>query len=143
VGFSVELYKEIIMRIKITSEQYNKILIHEQGLRPKTNLNENVREVMFGTALLMGIKLSGLNKEVGEKALSDAKAMREIKDTLNDENKFKDLMKSLEEKGMANAETHVTDKISEIVKNYNKKAMDNGFEDRLGVDTMIKFAEEN
>ena len=114
-------------KIKITSEQYNKILLHEQNnrLNSLNKLNEGEKEVVLVVSKLMGINLSGLNKEMAEKALKDKAVMDKIVDTFNDETKMKNLVSSLEEKGMENAKEKLSLKAKDIVDNYNKFSKEN------------------
>ena len=88
------------MRIKLTSEQYDRLVLREQETRSKEPLNEGMRDVLLGVAELMEVKLSGLNKELAIKALSDGNIMREIKTTLEDEERFKEFTELLSEKGV-------------------------------------------
>ena len=108
-------------KIKITQEQYNKIILHEQTSRSSL-LTETTNEVILGVAKLAGLKLSGHNDIVAKNALNDAKTMGLIKSTLEDENKVKELVKKMEEKGMKDVEQFLSKNVDSIVKGYNEYA---------------------
>jgi hypothetical protein len=108
-------------KLKITQEQYNKIILHEQTYRSSL-LTETTNEVILGVAKLAGLKLSGHNDTVAKNALNDAKTMGLIKSTLEDENKVKELVKKMEEKGMKDVEQFLSKNVDSIVKGYNQHA---------------------
>lgn len=108
-------------KLKITQEQYNKIILHEQTSRSSL-LTETTNEVILGVAKLAGLKLSGHNDTVAKNALNDAKTMSLIKSTLEDENKVKELVKKMEEKGMKDVEQFLAKNVDSIVKGYNEYA---------------------
>jgi hypothetical protein len=120
-------------KIKITSEQYNKILLYEQQSRTSKILNEGSKEVVLGISKLMGLNLSGLNKEMAEKALKDKTIMGQILSTFEDENKIKELISNLEEKGMENAENKLSDKAKDVIDNYNRISKENNFDFKMGM----------
>jgi len=122
-------------KIRITTEQYNKILLHEQNNRINSlnKLNEGNKEVVLAVSKLMGLNLSGLNKEIAEKALNNKSVMGEILSTFEDENKINDLISNLEEKGMKNAKEKLSTKAKDIINNYNKISEENKIWLKLGI----------
>jgi hypothetical protein len=134
-----------MVKIKITSEQYNKILLHEQNnlLNSSKKLNEGVKEVVLAVSKLMGLKLSGLNKEMAEKALKDKSVMGEIFSTFEDSNKIKNLISNLEEKGMENAKEKLSTNAKDIVNNYNKASEENKIGIKMGLFIMSNLKGEN
>jgi hypothetical protein len=122
-------------KIRITTEQYNKILLHEQNnrLNSSKKLNEGNKEVVLAVSKLMGLNLSGLNKEIAEKALNNKSVMGEILSTFEDENKINDLISNLEEKGMKNAKEKLSTKAKDIINNYNKISEENKIGLKLGI----------
>lgn len=122
-------------KIRITTEQYNKILLHEQNNRINflNKLNEGNKEVVLAVSKLMGLNLSGLNKEMAEKALNNKSVMGEILSTFEDENKINDLISNLEEKGMKNAKEKLSTKAKDIINNYNKISEENKIGLKLGI----------
>lgn len=129
-------------KIKITSEQYKSILLHEQISRLKTYdnvLNENLelgpevleegwKEVLLGVAMLMGVGLTGVNKTMAQDALKNGETMAQIKATLEDKNKTQELVKSFGEKGMRNPEAILAKNAEKVVDNFNKVSDDNKLE---------------
>lgn len=128
-------------KIKITSEQYNKILLHEQSTRLASSklLKEATKEVVLAISSLMDLNLSGLNKEMAEKALKDKTVMSGILDTFEDENKIKELISNLEEKGMENAKEKLSVKAKNIVDNYNKASKEIKFGSEMGMHNINKI----
>ena len=126
-------------KIKITSEQYNKILLHEQQSRTSNLLKEGDKEVVLAISKLMGLNLSGLNKEIAEKALKDKVVMNKIMATFEDESKIKELVSNLEEKGMENAKEKLSTKANDIVDNYNKASKENNFGKKMGQHNINKI----
>ena len=122
-------------KIKITTEQYNRILLHEQESRTKSTnvLNENLKGVVYGVALILGINLTGQNKEIGEESLKNQKVMDDIKATFENDDKLNDLVDALEEKGVRNPSDKLSSNPEELVNKYNKIAKENGLETRVGV----------
>jgi hypothetical protein len=125
-------------KIKITSEQYNRILLKEKEERLSCSdvmvnenfnqpelLEEGLKEVLLGVALLMGVNLSGQNREMADLALQNDSIMAQIKTTLEDENKTKDLAKAFAEKGMDNPELRLAQNAEKIADAYNEIALDN------------------
>ena len=126
-------------KIRITSEQYKSILLREQESRlnaSKNVLNENIdlgpelleegwKDVLLGVALLMGVGLTGVNKAVAQDALKNNQTMAQIKATLEDENKTRELARAYEEKGMKNPDSLLAKNAEKIKDNFNKVADDN------------------
>ena len=123
-------------RIKITPQQYNALLLKEKEERlvlsnilNETNqpevLEEGLKEVLLGVALLMGLNLSGQNKDLAQNAVRDNNTMAQIKSTWEDETKTKDLAKAFGEKGMQNPELKLAQNAEKIAKAYNEIASDN------------------
>ncbi len=108
-------------KIKITQEQYNKIVLHEQMSRSKM-LTETTHDVVLGVAMLAGLKLTGTNEIMAKKALEDEKTLGLIKSTLEDQSKTKELLKKFEEKGMGDVDTFLSNNAESIVSNYNDKS---------------------
>jgi hypothetical protein len=105
-------------KLKITQEQYNKIVLHEQVSRLNL-LTETTHEAILGIAMLAGMKLTGTNDIMAKKALEDEKTLGIIKNTLEDDSKTKELVKKLEEKGMSDVNNFLSKHADSIIKNYN------------------------
>jgi hypothetical protein len=102
-------------KIIITERQYKLILESER----KTSLNEDTKNVLMGVSLLMGLNLTGLNKDMADKALSDESTMSEIKNTLEDRDKTDELIELLKQKGLKNPEITLASKADSIVEKFN------------------------
>lgn len=136
-------------KIKITSEQYNTILLKEKNNRlnesfsnDKEVLSEGLKEILLGVASLMGVKLSGQNKEIANSVLKDDATLSNIKNTLEDETKVKDLAKSFGEKGMKNPELRLAKNAKKIYDSFNSfssdKISNNAFLNLIGLDKELK-----
>lgn len=104
-------------KIIITEAQYNRILEFE-----KSNvvlITEN-RDTIYGVAKLMGVKLTGMNLEIANKALDNEKMLGDILSTLEDDFKFESLVKSMEEKGMEDAKEKILKQGDTIIDKFNE-----------------------
>ena len=108
------------MKIRLTSGQLDRLMLHEQKTRSKAPLNEGTKEVLLGVAKLMEINLTGLNKELAENALADKTTMSEIKHTLESPEKIKELINTLAEKGVKTPEKLLAKNAKKIIDSYNK-----------------------
>ena len=127
-------------KIKITKEQYDRLIISEQKRLVNKNsdiLKENVKEIVFGVAKLMDLPLTGHNELIAKKALSNAESMKKIKDTLEDEDKTKELIELMKEKGMENSSTILNKKADKIISNFNKLS------DKQNLGIKLNFFTEN
>ena len=114
-------------RLKITHKQYEAILLNEQTNRlideqPKEILGEGFKEVLLGIAMLMGVGLSGPNAAVAQSALQNDATISQIKATLEDETKLKELVQDFAEKGMKNPDSLMAKNAQNIVDKFNKLA---------------------
>jgi len=123
-----------MIKIKITSNQYDRILLHEQKARLMNSnelnligsdsstdlLEEGWKDVVLGVAMLLGVGLSGVNKVAAQDALKNAKTMSQIKTTLEDEAKTKELADLLQEKGYKNAEDRLAKNAENIINKFNE-----------------------
>ena len=81
-------------KIRITEQQYNKILLHEE----KKRLNENTNNILLVIASLAGVNLSGNNVRIADKSKQDPNILSKVKSTLENEDKLEELIDMLEEK---------------------------------------------
>lgn len=130
-------------KIIITSSQYNKILLHEQHIRLSNNmLNENVNEILMGFSKLIKIPLTGLNKIKGESDLKNKDIVLNIKNTLEDKNKLKELVKLLSDKsGNEGIKIKLSNNAQSIIDDYNYLATKIGLKDMLGLDALTNLKE--
>ena len=114
-------------RLKITNEQYNRIILHEQNSRilmeaEQKGLNHS-NEVLLGVAKLMGLNVKGFNATIADAALKKDDVMKSIKDSLQSETKRQELMDDLKAKGLLNS--NVLYKADTIASNFNKISKEN------------------
>lgn len=102
-------------KIKITEQQYNKILLHEE----KRALNENSNEILLVIASLAGVDLTGHNKTRADKSKQNPDIMTRVKSTLENSDKLDDLLDAFEMKGLKNPERFLAKNADKIIKNYN------------------------
>jgi hypothetical protein len=102
-------------KIKITEQQYNKLLLHEE----KKHLNENTNNVLLVIASLAGVDLTGNNKLVADKSKQDPNIMAKVKSTLETDYKLDNLVDALKEKGLKNPDIFLARNAEKIIKNYN------------------------
>lgn len=121
-------------KIKITKEQYDRLIISEQTriitnqnslLSESVNKNaelleEGWKEVVLGVAMLMGLQLTGQNDLTAKKALSDINTINQIEATLEDDAKIQELIDAMKEKGMKDPSAMLAKNANEIVNNFNK-----------------------
>jgi hypothetical protein len=106
-------------KLKITQEQYNKLLLHEQSNRLNL-LTETTHEVILGISMLAGLKLSGQNKLNAQNYLKDEKTLKLIKSTLESEDMVKELVDKFEEKGMKNSKEFLSKHADKIITKFNE-----------------------
>ena len=80
-------------------------------------------EVLLGVAKLMGLDVKGYNEKTVDKALTNSKVMKSIKDSLESETKRQELMDDLKSKGFM--DSNVLYKADTIAKNFNKHSKEN------------------
>jgi hypothetical protein len=114
-------------RLKITNEQYNRIILHEQNSRILMEAEQkglkHSNEVLLGIAKLMGLDVKGYNEKTADKALTKSKVMKSIKDSLESETKRKELMDDLKSKGFT--DSNILYKADTIAKNFNEYSKEN------------------
>lgn len=107
-------------KIKITEQQYNKILLSEE----KKRLNENNNNVLLVIASLAGIDLSGNNKLIADKSKQDPNILSKVKSTLENSDRLRELVNALEEKGLKNPEEFLANNSEKIRDNFNQISND-------------------
>jgi len=121
-----------MLKIKITKEQYEKIILFETKNKSQI-LSEGFRDEVLGISKLMGINLTGLNDEIATKALNDQKVLSNIKKRLENESDLDELIKALEEKGLKNPKENLSNNVNKIIKNFNKLNP----KEKIGIKTLI------
>lgn len=110
------------MKIKITEDQYKKILLHEHSNR--SLINEQNNEVVLGIALLAGLDLTGHNKKIADEALSKEDILSKIKSTLENKDKLKNIADNFEEKGMEDPSNFLSKNANKIKEKFNSLSND-------------------
>lgn len=122
-------------KIKITKEQYEKILINEQSNRLINEGSDltfnNSGDVLMGFSKLLGLKLTNQNKLTADKATNNPDILLAIKKTILDQDKREQLIDDLKNKGMSDPEKKLIHNYEQIVINFNKYAEALGLTDRL------------
>jgi hypothetical protein len=120
-------------KIKITKKQYESLILLEQKNKI---INEEINNIILPISLLMGYKLTGLNKYNAEKSLDNQHTLKMIKDTLEDENKVNELIKSLGDRGIKDADIKLSNKSLSLIKNFNDKCKSIKLDCELGLRTL-------
>ena len=119
------------MKLKVTESQLELIINHIQESDTKKEvLEEGWKEVVLGTAMLMGIGLSGVNAQTANNALDNAQILQQIEQTLTTD-KVQKLAKTLENAGFQNAMDKIESNAAKIEANFNKAAQDKGVDLKL------------
>lgn len=132
-------------KLKITRKQYNSILLHEQKSRLEASgeiivektvldtqaINESWREVVLGVAQILGVGLTGHNKILAQDALKNDSIMGEIKATLEDEDKLKELVDAFEAKGMKDPSKSLSTKAEKVIDTFNQISINNHLKHKL------------
>lgn len=91
------------MKLLITESQLELIVNHiKENTKQKGILIEGWKDIVLGTAMLMGLELSGLNSEIAKKALLDLDTIKKINDTISS-SKLEKVAETLESGGLKDA----------------------------------------
>ena len=94
--YMIFIVKSIMAKLKITKEQYQKILIHEQKerllLEDKEISFNHDKLTLMGFAKILGINLTKQNKIDADKATNSAQVMSTIKTIISDPKKREELI---------------------------------------------------
>tara|TARA_R110000868_G_scaffold183977_2_gene425405 strand:+ start:439 stop:813 length:375 start_codon:yes stop_codon:yes gene_type:complete len=102
-------------RVKIRKDQLKVLVEHLEG---KTILKEDMKDVLMGTAALLGVKLSGFNDKLAKDALSSPKSLNLIKKYLEGE-RIDDIISGLEEMGMVNVKDKLESEAYDVQTKFN------------------------
>lgn len=112
-------------RLKITFEQYHRLLINESSNSKGTFNYPN--GILMSLAKLIGVKLKNFNLDVAENDLKKEETYKKIKEILNDEVKIKNIIEDLNNKGLIDSDKKILYKSDDFVNNFNKYAKKYGF----------------
>lgn len=112
--YKVFIIKHNRMKLLITESQLEIIVNHIQETnKQKTILIEGWKDIVLGTAMLMGIELSGLNSEIAKKALTDLETIKKINDTIGS-SKLEKVAETLEGGGLKDAMSKIQNNAQKI-----------------------------
>lgn len=127
----------------ITESQYKTILEHEKKQRAAINEADKAitvdLNVLLAIGTLLGFNISGHNKINAEEALKDESVFKEIKSILESPDNLKELIQSLEIKGMVKPEAKLKEKFSTLISKFNSLAKENGFDSTLGSKALVNL----
>lgn len=115
------------MKIIITESQLETIVNHikESNTTSKKVLKEGWKDMVFGTAKLMGIKLSGANAELADKVLNDVDSIKRLEKIIGGP-ELEKVAKTLEDGGLTDAMIKIQNKATKIKKNLEDAAKKQG-----------------
>ena len=102
-------------KVLIRKDQLRVLVEHLEG---KTVLKEGMKDVLMGTAALLGVKLSGFNDKLAKDALSSPKSLNLIKKYLEGE-RIDDVISGLEEMGMVNVKDKLESEAYDVQTKFN------------------------
>ena len=117
-GFFYKTIIFIVMKTKliITENQANVIIHH---IKNEQLIQESWKDIVLGIAMLAGVGLTGQNKAQAQQALRDVNILQKVENVLQSE-KLEQVIDSLEEAGMENAEERIYKNADKIEKNLEK-----------------------
>jgi hypothetical protein len=142
------MIKSIMKKLKITKEQYDRLVLTEQKVRTNVYvdgiltedinnkaelLDEGLKDILLGVSMLIGLNLSGQNKDIGDKALNNANIMKQIEATLEDKNKTQELIDAMKAKGIKDPSAMLASNAEKIIDRYNEISDDKDINIKLGV----------
>lgn len=105
-----------------------------ENFNNKKQLNEDWKGVVLGTAMLLGLNLSGQNKLIGQEAINNDSILNQIKRTLESD-KIEDVAESLENAGLKNALDRIEDNAQKIEAKFNAIAKNKNLNYKLSIKT--------
>ncbi len=115
------------MKLLISESQLEVLIAHinESNQSKKEVLEEGWKEVVLGTAMLMGIGLTGANAQTAENALENAEILNKIENTLEGP-EIEKLANTLEKGGLDNAMEKIQANADQIKTNFEYAAKKKG-----------------
>ena len=115
------------MKIIITESQLETIVNHikETNTTIKKVLKEGWKDMVLGTAMLMGIKLSGANAQLADKVLNDIDGIKRLEKIIGGP-ELEKVAKTLEDGGLSDAMIKIQNKATKIKKNLEDAAKKQG-----------------
>lgn len=114
------------MKLLISESQLEVLVAHiNEGTKPKQVIEEGWKEVVLGTAMLMGIGLTGANAQTANNALENAEILQKIENTLEGPN-IEKVANTLEKGGLDNAMEKIQANADQIKANFDYAAKKKG-----------------
>jgi len=122
------------MRLLISESQLEILIeyIHETNQPKKGVIEEGWKDVVLGSAMLMGIGLTGANAQTGKNALESAEVLSKIENTLAGPN-IEKLANALEQGGLKNAMDKIQANADEIKTNFEYAAKKKKYNSNLQI----------
>jgi len=122
------------MKLLISESQLEVLITHinETNQNTREVLEEGWKEVVLGTAMLMGIGLTGVNAQTAEKALGNAEVLSKIENTLEGPN-IEKLANTLEKGGLENAMDKIKANADQIKTNFENAAKKKGVTSKVQI----------
>lgn len=118
------------MKVLLTEKQLDVLKLYINENEKKPILQEGLKEVALGVLLLMGVKLSGMNAQIGNDALNNESTLKEIESTLISP-KIETLAEKLENIGVKNPMDLIEKNRFKLVVAFNETAKNRGFNLKL------------
>jgi hypothetical protein len=114
------------MKLLISEMQLETLVAHiNETSQSKQVIEEGWKDVVLGTAMLMGIGLTGANAQTAEKALESSEILNKIENTLEGPN-IEKLANTLEKAGLENAMDKIQSNADQIAANFEYAAKKRG-----------------
>ena len=125
------------MKLLITESQLEAIICHiKESNSPRKVIEEGWKDVVLGTAMLMGIGLSGVNAKIAKDALGNTDVIKKIENTLNGP-EIENLASTLEKSGLKDAMTKLENNALIVKQNLELAA------NKIGLDVNVQIYNPN
>ena len=122
------------MKLLISESQLEVLIDHINEGGPKQVIEEGWKEVVLGTAMLMGIGLTGANAQTANNALEDSEILKKIELTLSGPN-IEKVANTLEKGGLDNAMEKIEDNADQIKAKFDYAAKKKGVTSNITIYT--------
>ena len=116
--------------IKITLEQFNRLILREAENKKQPEFNFNI-EMILAMGKILGLNLTNYNLEIANKQLKQESTYTKIKSILDDKEELTKIIDDLKAKSLISADKKFIYDAEKIVDNFNSNAKQNGFDCKL------------
>lgn len=114
------------MKLLITESQLEIIISHIKETTPKkVVLEEGWKDIVLGTAMLMGISLSGINAKIAKNALNSVESIKKLEKVISGP-ELEKVATTLESGGLSDAMIKIQNKALKIKQNLEDAAKKQG-----------------